>query len=376
MPGNRFESWTLRNFGFSDAAELFVLLAGVAAALAFFRRYEQGEARAMTVKSLRRAGKLYAAHVMSTLGAITLFLAVAAVFENRGYLDLIGVAPIIESPLVGIVGVLSGGSQLGFFNILSMYVVLLAALPVMLWVAARDLRLLVAVSAGLYLATQVLQWQLPSYPDEFAWYFNPLAWQLLFVSGLVLGIFRLRGQVVAYHPVAFWLAVAFLLFSAIWVVFNMGGTLSHGVLPHWLDTLRKSNLAPLRFLHVMALGYVLVHSRAWTWLTAISAADPLLTGLGRNSLPVFVTGSFASMVGYITLVWLGEARLAVEVSLIALGLCAMWLSAVVSEAGVDGAWSRVRALIRMPVTTASSATIAPFLPIDDDVTTTPTGRRK
>ena len=43
MPGNRLENWTTRNFGFSDAAELFVLLAGMAAAFAFFPRMLKGD---------------------------------------------------------------------------------------------------------------------------------------------------------------------------------------------------------------------------------------------------------------------------------------------------------------------------------------------
>ena len=60
MPGNRFEFWTPRNFGFSDSAEVFVLLAGVAlpSALAFFKRFENGSGIPATAKAIRRAGKL------------------------------------------------------------------------------------------------------------------------------------------------------------------------------------------------------------------------------------------------------------------------------------------------------------------------------
>ncbi len=375
MPGNRFEHWTLRNFGFSDAAELFVLLAGVAAALAFFRRFERGETFAMAVKSWRRTGKLYAAHVLSTAGAVALFLAAALFFDNPGYLDLIGVAPLTESPYLGLIGVLTGGYQLGFFNILPLYVVLLAFLPVMLWLAVRDLRVLVGVSFALYLATQILQFRIPAFPDEYAWFFNPFAWQFLFVSGLVLGIMRLRGTFIPYHAVAFWFAVAYLAFSAVWMVFSLGGTLTQGLVPAWMDTLRKSNLAPLRLMHLFALGYVLVHSRAWEWLVRVSAADPVLTKLGRNSLPGFITASFASMFGYITLVWLEQPYLAVEIALLALGIAAMWTVATISESGFVATFARVRdAVVEQAARTPPAA--LPFAPQDEDPRTTPTGRTR
>lgn len=375
MPGNRFEHWTPRNVGFSDAAELFVLLAGIAAALAFFRRFERGETVAMTVKAFRRTGKLYVAHVLSTAGAVALFLAATIVSGNPGYLDLIGVAPLTESPYLGLIGVLSGGYQLGYFNILPLYVVLLATLPLMLWVAARDVRVLVGLSFALYLATQILQLRMPAFPDEYAWYFNPFAWQLLFVSGLVLGIMRLRGHFVPYHPVVFALAIGYLVFSAIWMVFSLGGTLTNGLVPSWLDTLRKANLAPVRLLHLFALGYVLVHSRAWGWLVQLSAKDPVLTILGRNSLPVFVTASFASMIGYITLVWLERPSAVIEVALIAAGLVSMWVVASASELGAPVVAARIKqavagALSRLP------EGVAPLTAVDDESKTTPTGRRK
>lgn len=375
MPGNRFEHWTLRNFGFSDAAEVFVLLAGVAAALAFFRRFERGETLSMSVKAVRRTGKLYAAHVLSTAGAVALFLIAAIVFGNPGYLDLIGVAPLTESPYLGVVGVLTGGYQLGFFNILPLYVVLIATLPVMLAIATRDLRLLVGISCAVYVATQIYQLKMPAFPDEYAWYFNPFAWQLLFVAGLALGIMRLRGQSIPYNRFVYWAAVAFLGFAATWCVLELGGTLTRGWLPHWMDTFRKSNLAPLRLLHLFALGYVLVHSRAWEWLVRISARDPLLTKLGRNSLPVFVTASFASMAGYITLVWLEQPSFLVEVVLIATGLAAMWLAATISEVGAAAIVSRIKQSVAI-ASSQTSPDVTPFGAIDDSPKTTPTGRPK
>jgi hypothetical protein len=341
MPGNRLENWTTRNFGFSDAAEVFVLLAGVAAAFAYFKRFEAGQQAETSRKALRRAVTRYGAHVASTLAAIVLFATVASFMENPGYLDLIGIAPLFMEPWPGLIGIMTGGYQLGYFNILPLYIVLLATLPVYMWLAKRDVRLMLGVSLALYVTAQVYRWELPNYPTGGGWYFNPFLWQLIFAIGLALGIMRLRGQWVAYHPAAYALALAYIVFSAVWMIWSLGGHVTHGLLPGWTDTLHKSFLPPPRLLHVLALGYLLVHTRAWQALSRLATADPVLTILGRNSLPVFVAGSLASMVGYIVLVETGT-DIAVELALTVLGIGVMWLAAVFSEHGLNGALAHIK----------------------------------
>ncbi len=352
MPGNRFENWTTRNFGFSDAAEVFVLLAGVAAALAFFERFDAGQTGDVTRRTLRRAGLLYSAHLMSTLAAIVMFAVAAKVYDNPGYLDLIGVAPLAAEPWPGLVGIVTGGYQLGFFNILPMYVLLLLTLPVYLWLAKRSLWLMLAGSAALYFTAQVVPLDMPNFPVGGGWFFNPFAWQFMFAIGLALGVLRRRGATVAYSAVAYAAALAYIAFSSVWMVWSLGGHLSHGVLPGWMDTLHKSYLPLPRLLHVLALVYVLVHSRIWTVLTRVAAADPVLTRLGRNSLPVFVAGSLASMAGYIVLVQVGS-DLAVELALTTAGLAIMWFVAVLSEMGAPAVWQRLQAVARRIVLAAT-----------------------
>lgn len=367
MPGNRLENWTTRNFGFSDAAEVFVLLAGVAAAFAFFKRFEQGDVWGTAKKSVRRVGTLYTAHVFSTLAAIVIFAVAARLAGDPGYLELIGVAPLFTDPWPGLVGIALGTYQLGYFNILPMYILLLFALPAYLWLARLDLRLMLGASFALYLAAQTVPLSMPSYPDGGGWYFNPFAWQFLFAIGLALGIMKTRGSGVPYHPVAYAAAFAWAVLGAIWMVWSLGGHISHGILPGWMDTLHKSSLPMPRLLHVLALAYLLVHSRVWVPLTRLSNADPVTTRLGRNSLPVFVAGSLMSMVGYATLVQTGNG-LPIEMALTGAGLLVMWLTALISERGLPGvAADAVRAVRAVGQRAASRG--------EDLVTTVRTGRR-
>jgi hypothetical protein len=370
MPGNRFENWTTRNFGFSDAAEVFVLLAGVAAALAFFHRFEAGDTWAVSLRAMRRAGTLYGAHLLSTLTAIALFAIAAQISGNPDYLDLIGVAPLAAEPVPGFIGLMTGGYQLGFFNILPMYIVLLLALPAYLWLAQRSVWLMLGVSATLYLAAQIFRLELPNYPTGGGWFFSPFAWQFIFAIGLALGILRLRSLVVPYHAGLFAAVGAYVVFSAVWMIWSLGGHLSHGLLPGWMDTLHKSYLPLPRLLHVLALAYLLVHSRAWTWLTSISAADPVFTRLGRNSLPVFVAGSLFSMVGYIILVQTGS-DLVLEIALTLSGLAVMWLVALISEIGLVSVVHQIKA--RVAAFSAQHRSKAPGISLEP---TTRTGKRR
>ena len=369
MPGNRLENWTTRNFGFSDAAEIFVLLAGVAAAFAFFKRFEAGEIRATSVKSIRRVGTLYTAHIFSTFAAIALFGLAARLSGDGDYLDLIGVAPLFHEPLPGLIGIAAGSYQLGYFNILPMYIVLLAAVPGYLWLAKRDLRLMLGASFGLYLAAQLVPLGMPTYPDGGAWFFNPFAWQFLFAIGLALGILKLRRKAVPYHPAVYALALAWAVLAAVWMIFSLGGHLSHGLLPGWMDTLHKSALPLPRLLHVLALAYLLVHSPVWAPLIKLSNADPIVTRMGRNSLPVFVAGSLMSMVGYIVLVQTGN-DIAIELLLTLAGLTVMWLTAMVSEVGAG-------ALVAQSIEAIRTLAVPRGAVLDEEpAVTSRTGRRQ
>lgn len=297
MPGNWIGAWTPRNFGFSDSAEIFVLLAGYASALAFYPLCQRRDFAILTLKAVRRAGVLYGAHLVTTGAAFLLFWAIIAASGNAEHADLVGMAPALADPAASLRAVLVGGFQLSYFNILPLYVVLLALLPIMLALAALDTRLLVAASVLAYLVTNLAGLTLPSSPHFESWFFNPIAWQSLFVAGLVLGILRLNGNMIGYHPALFAAATGFIIFAAVWTMHGYR-TLGEGALPEWLGSLQKPNLPVPRLGHALALAYVTCHCRIWAWL-AHKPKDFVLTRMGRHSLPVFMAGSLLSMTGWI-----------------------------------------------------------------------------
>ncbi len=137
VPGNLYARFTTSNFGFSDAAEIFVLLAGFASAYAYFTGFSRGETGTASFGALKRALVLYMSHIMTTMMALALFCAAAIFFARPGYVhDMIysmGLAPVFKDTASALVGMVLLGHQLGYFNILPMYMFFLGVLPVMMW---------------------------------------------------------------------------------------------------------------------------------------------------------------------------------------------------------------------------------------------------
>lgn len=302
VPGNFYEKWTHKNFGFSDAAEVFVMLAGFASAYAYFARFERGETWDATVKAIKRAWTLYMSHIVTTIIGISLFCAATLYFMHPGYLDdtivYMDIKPLMDDPVRGLIGLVTLGHQLGYFNILPMYMALLLMLPLFMVLARYGLALLLAVSVTLWFATGVFALDVPNYPMPGGWFFNPLAWQLLFVVGFILGQRQRENRPMPFSGVLYGLCVAYLLLAYWWVPFDWLINFSGIKLPSTIWSFDKGFVAWPRLLHVLALAYVVMMSPLGRLMHRIPASN-FLTAMGRHSLPVFCIGSLLSMTGAI-----------------------------------------------------------------------------
>lgn len=330
VPGNFYEKLTPKNFGFSDAAEIFVLLAGFASAYAYFSRFERGEVWDATMKAWRRAGTLYVSHVVTSVIGIALFCFATLYFVQPGYLDdtivYMDIKPLMDDPVKGFVGLVTLGHQLGYFNILPMYMVLLLMLPAMMVLARLSLSLLLAVSATLWLLTGIFGLDLPNYPMPGGWFFNPFAWQLLFVIGFVLGQRQREAKPMPFSPWLYGLAALYLVLAYWWLPFDWLINFSGIKLPATVWGFDKGFVAWTRLFHVLALGYVVMMSPLGRLMHQIPKTT-FLTAMGRHSLPVFCVGSLLSMTGAIIRhEWGGS--FAHDTLIIAVGLTVMGLLAL------------------------------------------------
>src|SRR5262245_61867593 len=188
-----------------------------------------------------------------------------------------------------------------------LYVVLLGIFPLVLLLLRRHLALPVMVSAVIYLLTLHFGWQPHSYPDGEAWYFNPLAWQFLFVIGATAGYAPYSRQVLTM-PSA-WLAKLAIGITVAVAIIHISWTIHGayegfpGLLLQELSPLAddKANLAPLRLASFLALAVTAGHLVRRNNMLLHTPAARLIILCGQHSLQVFCLGVLLAVLGEILL---------------------------------------------------------------------------
>jgi hypothetical protein len=297
IPGNVLGNLTPRNYGFSDAAEAFVFLSGLSVALAYGRRFETGPPRTAVKLVLARAARLYPAHIVLTVIALALFAAAGLLTGQEAFLTEHGRAAVFTDPVRGFIGIATLGHQLGYFNILPLYVVLLIFAPLLLLTGLRSRWGMLLMSASVYGVARVTGANLPSWPEPGVWFFNPLTWQLMFALGIFTGLTLQKGAF-PLRAGAYRLSLLFTVVSALFVsnVVGFSPEVATAADPH-LDR-GKTDLGIIRIIDFLALAYAIHGSGVVARLkkTAIFSATSLL---GRHSLAIFSAGSLLSVGGQI-----------------------------------------------------------------------------
>ena len=340
VPGTIWESFTSRNFGFSDAAEGFVLMSGIAAGLAYGPAYLRGvPSFAEALRPWHRALTIWWVHCVVIFCILALFLlmidrpTIALMAEARN------ISAATDNPTGLILPLITLGHHFAYAEILPLYVVLMIAAPPLLFAAARWPRRTMAGALILWFCVGLFKLKMPTWPTENGWSFNPLAWQVLFVAGVLTGLAMRQGR--RFLPVKGWalrLAIGFLVISAIWIqvpiVADWGG---HGLwllyeyagAPAVLTSFDKSFVFLPRLLHILALAYVLSVLPVVKTLAAHPRLAPIAC-VGRHSLPVFATGSVLAYVAQVIKA-VQPTSLFLDTVLIAMGLCLLFLVAHLRE---------------------------------------------
>jgi hypothetical protein len=295
MPGIAFEDLTPRNFGFSDAAEAFVFLSGLSTALAYGGHFSASQRTKTLGAVARRVLKLYGVHVALSLVALALFVGAATWANKPELVSVHGRDLFVANPGVGLIGLLSLGHQLGYFNILPLYMVLIACAPALLALAAIDQRLMLACSAALYGLVQFYHWNLPNWPSSGGWFFDPFAWQFLFAIGIAVGL-RLR-QAPPPISVSLTAATGVIVIASVVAVSASHEAWAQGSWDLIRDRLHldKSILGPGRLIHFLSLAYLIYVLKIARRLHTSPLYSPLVL-IGRHSLTVFVLVSLFSAV--------------------------------------------------------------------------------
>ena len=325
IPGNFFERYTFSQYGISDAAELFVFLAGWSIGLATRGRDGRPEPRLTTVlRLLSRTVEVYRAQIV--IMALAMIAGCALSLDNPLILEWHNAGGFFADPIQTMVGIVLLTHQLGFFNILPLYVVLIAIAPIVVLLGRVSRALVLAVSFGLYAASLVFEWNVPSWPGEGDWFFNPFCWQLLLVLGFVSNEAsrenpRLRALARRLTP----LGIALVLLGVVLAVWELRPDPMLAPEPRLVFTFDKTYLSPGRLIHFC--GMVLAFQAVYGLIAPrVMPLARFLSGLGRNSLAVFSMGSLLSLAAQFVRFQTGGGII-VDVSVVGFGLFALGFTA-------------------------------------------------
>jgi hypothetical protein len=292
-------SWlTLRNYGFSDAAEFFVFISGYLLGFIYAPIVRSGQFLPALKRLWLRAWQMYVAHILLFLAFTAQIARTARRWDNPMYKDEFNVANFLAHPDELIGKALTLQYKPVDLDVLPLYIALVAAAPFVVWCLVRRPNLTLLGSVVLYVLTRYFDWNLPSYPKGATWYFNPFAWQLLFFFAAWCGC----GAVAQIKPllqsrIAFAIAIAWVVFAFI-IVMTWHSAFLESLVPKWIVKriypIDKTDLDMLRFTHFLALALIVSRylRRDWAGLKSIWLRPLVLCG--QHSLPLFCLGVFLS----------------------------------------------------------------------------------
>lgn len=345
-PGNFFTSWIPARWGFSDATEMFVFCSGMASAIAFGRTFERAGWGLGSTRVAFRCWQVYWAHIGMFFAIAALMVALNALGPfDRNYVGQLNLFPffngvtrddvLVASSMDQMLGLLSLTYVPNYFDILPMYLVILAMMPFVMamsrvspWLTAGVLLLVWFLAQSQLLEALgmgSLALSLPAEPwSDRQWFFNPFGWQLIFFTGFAFMIGWIPKP-----PVKAWLiALAALVVLANVPLSNVGvravnqewfGLAFEGnpVIEWRVDNrmwITKSDFGLFRFIQFLALAYlswVIVGeggkyliakgtgfgSRAWDFVVR------QLMKIGSQSLAIFV---FSMILARLNGFWLDQ----------------------------------------------------------------------
>jgi hypothetical protein len=290
VPENPWRDWIPARFGFSSGTELFVFCSGVASALAFGSVFVARGLAMGTARIAYRCWQVYWAHIGLFFASIMVDALVDRFTGGNAALTR-QFGPLLTDPVGAVVGAMTLTWLPEYLDILPMYLVILALVPVVM--AARRLHWAApfVIVFGLYGVVWTTGVTLSGNPwTQDGWFLNPLGWQLVFFLGFFfamgwLPVPRLR------QPALVAACAVFLLVSIpvnFWAVLNASETAT--AVNAWLQPINaKSDLHILRILHFLALAYgVLSIVDPYRDQLAEHLPGSVLVIIGRQSLGTFL----------------------------------------------------------------------------------------
>jgi len=329
IPDNALTWLTLRNYGFSDTSEVFVFVSGYTCMVAYGGALREQGWPTIVTRILRRCWEIYAAFLLLV---IAYFVLVWLLGGGHRYLDETNTGFFFRNPGEAIIH----ASILQYApvntDILPTFVLLHLSFPGLLWLVTRHPLITLTGSVWLYVMVQFYSWHLPAWPAG-ELYFNPIAWQILFVLGALYAAGHspyLRTFI--NSPATLVVAVLYLAFSLI-VTLSWQFRELEPLVPKEVSDLiypiYKSHLAPVRLLHFLSVAVVISRLTPLNWRALTNPWMLAIVRCGENSLSIYCLGVLLSFLAQVILVEV-HGGLAMQIAVSIAGIVLMILAATVS----------------------------------------------
>jgi hypothetical protein len=303
IPNNVLSYATLHTIAFSDAAEVFIFISGYTAALVYGQLLVRRGTLVATVQIYYRVWQLYVAHIFIFMIYTAEVSYATFSLHTHNYSEELRLNNFLQEPDLAIVKTLVLQYQPEFLDILPLYIVLLAVFPIVLLLQRRLPFAPLILSFAIYLATLYFGWEPKTYPANEGWFFNPFAWQFLFIVGATAGSAQSAAQPLLPHwpwlpRIAIAVTVAVAVVKLSWLAHGFWD----GIPALFSDQLEeladdKSNLSPVRLVSFFAVVLTVVHFMRRDNAILRHPISKLAIVCGQHSLHVFCLGILLSVLG-------------------------------------------------------------------------------
>jgi hypothetical protein len=276
-----FVTWT--RVGWSSAAEFFVFFSGYLVGLIYTQTLQKQGIALAYARAAHRSWQIYVANLL-TLCAVLLLLRLPLLaspqLEAATALNLL----TDENAIQGLMGFLTLQSAPAYFEILHLYIALLLVAPLLLLVARMSILVALACSVAVWAC---VQWN-PQF-NLASWNFNPFAWQLVFILGMLCsvgGVFeKLRNHF--GRRTVLWVTGSFLLLAlGVKIVDKAGWSVP---LLGQIDVtgINRTSVGPLLLLHFLVSVVFVMQVVPQGDVIARSMFGRLVASVGQYSLECF-----------------------------------------------------------------------------------------
>jgi len=287
---------------FSDAADVFIFLAGIASFLAYGPKLGERYTRANTIKIWLRARLLFWVNSVIAIVSIMILLVGDAVAPASTPTNLPGHLIETHGAAAYMWHVLTMQQTAGYSVVLRLYVALMLLAPLYVWLASKRFWYPLLPAGAIWLSAGHFGWVESNSLSGVPLSLTILPWNLIFAAGISFGAARAQG-ITLYKSNALILAAAALV-AAGPICATILTRISPDVLV-WADTRNdffwtgasKTFQSPLRVSYMLALIYLCVNLRDAPLIRIFhqATADSILSRLGSSSLEVFSAGAIMAL---------------------------------------------------------------------------------